>query len=87
MPPRPFFYRATEDIRITVRPAYLAEHSQPEYRKYVFAYFVRIENVGERPAQLLSRRWLIHDSTGEVTEVEGEGVVGRQPLLGPGKVH
>lgn len=87
MPPRPFYYRQTGGIRITVRPAFLAEHSRPELRQYVFTYRVRIENVGGRAAQLLSRRWLIHDSIGEETEVVGEGVVGLQPIIGAGEVH
>ena len=82
-----FFYRITNGVRITVRPLFLPEHSEPHGGRYVFAYFIRIENVGELPAQLLRRRWLIHDSIGEDTEVEGEGVVGEQPLLGPGDVH
>lgn len=84
---RPFFYRQTADIRITVRPSYVPEESYPEQARYVFAYAVRIENVGGAPSQLLSRRWLIHDSTGEVTEVVGDGVVGEQPTLAPGGVH
>ena len=85
--PRPFFYRESHGMRITVRPVYLAEHSQPSSGRYVFAYFVRIENVGAIAAQLVSRRWRIHDSVGEDTEVEGAGVVGEQPLLRPGQVH
>jgi ApaG protein len=84
---RPFFYRETEGIRVTVRPTYLREQSRPYAGQYVFAYQVRIENVGAQAAQLMTRRWEIHDSAGEVTEVEGEGVVGEQPLLYPGRVH
>jgi ApaG protein len=84
---RPFFYRETEGIRITVRPLYLPDQSSPARRHFVFAYFIRIENVSAAAAQLLTRRWLIHDSIGEDTEVEGEGVVGEQPLLEPGTVH
>ncbi|HTS89963.1 MAG TPA: Co2+/Mg2+ efflux protein ApaG [Gemmatimonadales bacterium] len=87
MPPIPFYYRLTDGIRITVRPAYLPERSNPARQHYVFAYFVRIENVGSLSAQLRSRRWRIHDSVGEETVVEGEGVVGEQPVLGPGQVH
>jgi ApaG protein len=87
MPPVPFYYRETDGIRITVRPAYVRAHSREEEDQYVFAYFVRIENVGPLPVQLRTRRWHIHDSVGEVTEVEGEGVVGEQPLIGPGRVH
>lgn len=84
---RPFFYRETEGIRITVRPLFLPDQSRPSQRHYVFAYFVRIENVGQEPAQLLARHWYIHDSIGHDSEVEGEGVVGEQPLIQPGKVH
>lgn len=83
----PFFYRMTDGIRVSVRPAYLPEQSIPEQLQFVFAYFVRIENVGSQSAQLLSRRWRIHDSVGEDTEVAGDGVVGEQPLLIPGGVH
>jgi ApaG protein len=84
---RPLFYRLTDGIRVTVRPVYLPEQSIREQQQFVFAYFVRIENVGAQTAQLLSRRWRIHDSIGEDTEVAGEGVVGEQPLLVPGAVH
>jgi ApaG protein len=83
----PFFYRETFGIRITVRPMYLRDQSEPSIGHYVFAYFIRIENVGDQPAQLISRRWLIHDSIGEDTEVKGEGVVGEQPVIPPGRVH
>ena len=83
----PFYYRETEGIRVTVRPAYLPRHSRETEEQYVFAYFVRIENVGPQPARLLSRRWTIHDSNGEETEVQGDGVIGEQPLVGPGRVH
>jgi ApaG protein len=84
---RSFFYRETEGIRITVRPQYLRDQSQPAQRHFVFGYAVRIENVGAQAAQLLSRRWLIHDSTGQDTEVVGDGVVGQQPTIAPGHVH
>jgi len=82
-----FYYRITDGIRVTVRPVYLPEQSIPEQQQFVFAYYVRIENVGAQSAQLLSRRWRIHDSIGEDTEVAGDGVVGEQPLLVPGAVH
>ena len=84
---RRLFYRETEGIRITVRPEYLADQSRPTQRHFVFAYHVRIENVGAQAAQLVARRWLIHDSAGRDTAVEGDGVVGKQPVVAPGKVH
>ena len=84
---RPFYHRVTQGIRVTVRPVYLPDQSIREQQQFVFAYFVRIENVGSQTAQLVSRRWRIHDSVGEDTEVAGDGVVGEQPLLVPGAVH
>ena len=82
-----FFYKQTDGMRITVRPLFMRDQSRPASGQFVFAYFVRIENVGDQAAQLLSRRWLIHDSVGEDTEVVGEGVIGEQPLISPGHVH
>jgi len=82
-----FYYRLSEGIRVTVRPVYLRDQSDPAAQHYVFAYYVRIENVGTQPSQLVSRRWLIHDEIGEDTEVEGNGVVGEQPVITPGQVH
>lgn len=87
MTAKPFFYRLSQGIRVTVRPVYLRDQSDPAAQHYVFAYFVRIENVGDEAAQLLSRRWLIHDEIGEDTEVVGDGVVGEQPVITPGAVH
>lgn len=81
------FQRTTEGIRISAQPFYLGDHSDPEESQYVFSYHIRIENEGDRPAQLLWRHWYIHDSAGEDSEVEGEGVVGEQPLIAPGEAH
>jgi ApaG protein len=81
------FYRITEGIRITVQPFYVAEHSAPVNGRYVFAYRIRIENVGVLAARLRWRHWYIHDAVAGDSEVEGEGVVGEQPLLEPGQVH
>jgi len=83
----PFFYKMTSGIRISVRPTYLRERSNPLLEQYVFAYDIRIENVADHAAQLRTRRWLIHDGAVGDTVVEGEGVVGEQPRLMPGQVH
>lgn len=83
----PFHYRITDGIRITVRPSYLRERSNPSLDQYVFVYQIRIENVGGQGAQLLTRRWHIHDDEFGDSVVEGEGVVGEQPHLRPGDVH
>ncbi|MGE0439851.1 MAG: Co2+/Mg2+ efflux protein ApaG [Gemmatimonadales bacterium] len=84
-----FFYRMTDTIRISVRPAFLPGQSRPSLGHFVFSYSVRIENVGTAAATLLSRVWRIHDSVGlgEDHEVRGDGVVGEQPRIEPGRVH
>ena len=84
---RTLYHRLTNGIRITVRPRYLADQSRPADRQFFFEYQVRIENVGRQASQLLTRHWFIHDSSGRDTEVEGEGVVGEQPVVAPGQVH
>ena len=81
------FYRHTNDIRITVTPRLAPEHTDPSMSRYVFIYHIRIENTGDRTAQLMWRHWYIHDEVAGDTEVEGEGVIGEQPVLAPGDVH
>ncbi len=73
------------EVAVSAVPQYIAEQSDPANDSYVFAYTITIENVGTVPAQLISRHWIITDAAGEVQEVRGLGVVGRQPLLQPGE--
>jgi ApaG protein len=75
----------TNGILVTVRSEYLPERSVPTARRFAFAYTVSISNQGSEPAQLRSRHWVITDSEGGVQEVQGDGVVGQQPLLSPGQ--
>ncbi|HUN65255.1 MAG TPA: Co2+/Mg2+ efflux protein ApaG [Bacteroidota bacterium] len=77
----------TEKITVTVRPVFIDAESDPIERKFTFAYFVRIENCGDEPVQLLRRHWFINHGGGRVEEVEGEGVVGQQPVIAPGRSH
>jgi ApaG protein len=75
----------TKSMRVSVRSFYLADQSRPEDSHYVWAYRVRIENLGQEPVQLISRTWHIVDSHGRTQTVRGEGVIGQQPLLEPGE--
>lgn len=72
-------------IAIDIATRYLDEQSKPDEELYYFAYTIGIRNTGTRPAQLISRRWLIVDAIGFPREVVGEGVVGEQPRLDPGE--
>lgn len=74
----------TGDIRIAVEPDFLDNQSQPDEGHYLWAYRVTIENRGSASVQLLSRHWRITDGRGKVREVRGDGVVGEQPVIGPG---
>jgi ApaG protein len=76
----------TRGIRIQVESIYVEERSDPQESYYFFAYHVVISNAGKETAQLMSREWIITDSDGNVERVEGDGVVGEQPLLAPGQV-
>jgi ApaG protein len=71
-------------IRVTAHTVYVAEQSDPDAERFVFAYTITIENSGSITAQLLNRHWIITDAAGKVQEVKGEGVVGKQPVLPPG---
>jgi ApaG protein len=80
-------YKISEGVKITVENAYQPEYSDPAQQEYLFAYKITIENNNSFPVQLLRRYWFIADSTGENREVEGEGVVGVQPVINPGKSY
>jgi len=77
----------TEDIRVSVETMYQSTYSKPLAKEYVHAYRVTIENMGEETVQLLTRHWYIWDSTGILREVQGDGVIGLQPVLGPNATH
>ena len=81
-----FFPHSAETKGIVVRVAvsYLDDQSEPARQRWFWAYHIRIENGGEREVQLLTRRWLITDGRGDRHRVEGEGVVGVQPVIEPG---
>jgi ApaG protein len=76
--------KVTEGVSITVETFYQPAQSNPLSSEYLFAYRITIENLGDVPVKLLRRHWQIVDSNGSCREVEGEGVVGQQPIIEPG---
>jgi ApaG protein len=72
-------------IEVSVKPAYLADQSDPAKSQFVFAYTITIVNTGNVTAQLISRHWVITDAEHHVQEIKGLGVVGQQPVLKPGE--
>jgi ApaG protein len=79
------YSETTRSIKVTVQPIYLEDQSSPVENHYVWAYQVRIENCGGETVQLRRRHWKITDGSGRMQEVRGPGVVGEQPVLGPGE--
>ncbi|MBL7884520.1 MAG: Co2+/Mg2+ efflux protein ApaG [Bacteroidia bacterium] len=75
----------THGIKISVEAKFQPDHSVIEQRHFLFSYRITIENASEYTVQLLSRHWDIFDSSGDYDIVEGEGVVGEQPVLEPGE--
>ena len=79
-------YKAvTRGIRVGVSPRFVEEESSPDDRQYFFAYTIEITNTTTEQVQLRSRYWRIIDGNGKLQEVRGAGVVGKQPVLGPGE--
>ena len=79
--------QTSRDINVSVKIFYQDQYSRPENDEYFFAYRVTIENNSPSAVRLLSRRWQIFDSNNVMRKVEGEGVVGEQPVIAPGKSH
>ena len=79
-------YRATtQEVSVEVKPQYLGDQSDPERNRFFWSYNIRIENHGGQTVRLLHRHWKITDALGQLEEVKGPGVVGKQPLLEPGE--
>jgi len=78
------YAETTGSVTVRVAVSYLPEQSHPSLGRWFWAYHVRIENHGDTAVQLINRHWRIVDGRGQVSEVEGEGVVGEQPIIQPG---
>jgi ApaG protein len=77
----------THNITVSVEAQYEYEASRPAERKYIFIYYVKITNNGKDTVQLLSRRWSIKNIENSIKVIEGDGVIGEQPILEPGQSH
>jgi ApaG protein len=77
----------TEGIIVRVAPNFMAEQSDPANNRWFWSYHIRIENHSHETVQLLSRHWKITDARGTINHVDGDGVIGEQPVLKPGQSH
>jgi len=83
----PMVSMISEGVEVSVETFYQQDYSNPMQSEYMFAYRIAIENHNSFPVKLHRRHWYIFDSTGSTREVEGEGVVGVQPVLSPGEKY
>jgi ApaG protein len=80
-----FPYAATtHGITVRVAPRYLADQSDADAARHVWSYHVRVENHSAAKVQLVARHWVITDGGGRVEVIDGDGVIGQQPLIDPG---
>ena len=77
----------TLGVTVSVETNYQADFSDPANGRFLFAYLITIENGSQSAIQLLSRHWDIVDANGLNREVDGDGVVGEQPVILPGESH
>ncbi len=75
----------THGVRVTVTPEFQSDRSEPDENRWFWSYTIEIANLGDAPVRLRARHWLITDAHGRRQEVSGPGVVGEQPLIGPGE--
>lgn len=77
----------SEGVEVSVETFYQPDYSNPLQSEYMFAYRITLENHNSFAVKLHRRYWEIFDSNGSHREVEGEGVVGVQPVIAPGESY
>jgi len=81
------YAETTRGVTVRVSVSFLAEQSDPGTGRWFWAYHIRIENDGDIAVQLMTRSWTIADGRGARHRVEGDGVVGEQPVIAPGAAY
>ena len=79
------FEAKSDRMSVAVQSYFLDDQSDPDNAQFVWAYRIKIINDSDMTVQLLNRHWIITDASGKVQEVKGEGVIGEQPIIGPGQ--
>lgn len=80
-------HQVTQGIKISVETHFEGTFLKNYNLHFAFGYRVTIENQGKDAVQLTSRFWRIKDALNEIETVQGEGVVGKKPVLKPGERH
>ena len=73
-------------LRVTLdRVMYHADAEVPPDRPHCFVYFITIHNDTDSTITIKGRKWVVRNERGEITAVEGDGVVGQFPEIAPGQ--
>lgn len=84
-PAPPQYEAVTDGVRIRVRTRFLHDESEPGRSRFMWSYTIDVENESDRTWTIARRHWRIVDAVGRMLAVDGEGVVGQTPTLGPGE--
>lgn len=79
------YYACTAGIAVEVEPEFLSEQLNLEEHFFLYIYKITVSNHSKEPCQLLRRHWIIRDGLGNEEYVEGDGVIGKQPVIQPGE--
>ncbi|MEM9647872.1 Co2+/Mg2+ efflux protein ApaG [Flagellimonas flava] len=81
------FTQITKGIKVSVQTSFEGTFFKNYKMHYAFGYTITIENQSKDAVQLTARHWDIFDALKEMETVDGEGVVGKKPVIKPGKSH
>ncbi|PIR39482.1 MAG: Co2+/Mg2+ efflux protein ApaG [Alphaproteobacteria bacterium CG11_big_fil_rev_8_21_14_0_20_39_49] len=79
------YRQISHNIEVTVTPEYEDEQSSPMDNFFIWEYNIRIKNNSSDIVQLLRRHWVLVDDKGQMQEIDGDGVIGLQPVLKQGE--
>ena len=79
------YVQTTDGVTISAQPVFMDDESEPDEHRYMWAYTIHIDNDRNDDIELLTRHWRIIDGRGRAENVDGEGVVGEKPVIGPGE--
>lgn len=79
--------QVTKGIKISVQTSFEGTFFKNYKMHYAFGYTITIENQSQDAVQLTSRHWKIYDSLNDMETLDGEGVIGKKPVIQPGESH
>ena len=79
--------QVTKGIKISVNTSFEGTFFKNYKMHFAFGYTITIENQSKDSVQLTSRHWRIYDSLNETEILDGEGVIGKKPVIKPGESH